>query len=130
MKLKMTYGNFEFTGEKEDLLDLMMELETKSASGTMPKAKSDWHWNEDSVDKLATILDGQKLNVVRAFKKNRTLKYRELCKLTGLRGQALSARLAAITKNSQRAVGHEKAWLIDHVWTVPGDRDERDYYIH
>jgi hypothetical protein len=136
MALKMIYKGFEFEGDKDELIALMEELQEGTAPAPnipLPPSKpsaASWRWTEEAVEKMFNMLYEGKLEVIKAFKKSRVLKYHELCKLSGLRGQELSARLAAITKNSQKAVGHDEAWLIDHEWTVPYDREQRNYFIH
>jgi hypothetical protein len=130
MALRMTYNGFKFEGDKDELIALMKELDGDSSISPEQSEPANWRWTQDAVEKLFDMLYGDKLKVIKAFKKGRVLKYHEFCKLTGLRGQELSARLGAITKNSRNAVGHDDAWLIDKEWTVPYDRDERNYFIH
>jgi hypothetical protein len=130
MALKMAYKGFEFEGSKDELITLMEELQGGVPTPFIKSGSASWRWTQEAVGTMFDMLYGDKLAVVKAFKKDRVIKYHELCKLCGLRGQELSARLAAITKNSHKAVGHDDAWLIDHEWTVPNDRDQRNYFIH
>jgi hypothetical protein len=134
MPVKMIYKkDFEFIGDKEELLEVMKELEQGSIISTSSGAHSkaaDWKWTEENVKDMLDSLNDQTFKVLKAFKKTSTIKYHELCKSSGLRAQKLAIRLTAIRRNAQKAVGHKGAWLVNRRWTIPGDREQRDYYIH
>ncbi|SRR5579884_2307313 len=138
---KMNYEGFEYEGTPDELFEIRARLTgNKPTSGDAnlrseqrngSRREQTWHWTDEAVADVVEHVWGSGEKVLRAFADHgRELKYKELCKYTGLRGLSLVGPLSAIKKFVQNAVGNRNAKLIDRRWTIPGNRDERIYYIH
>jgi hypothetical protein len=139
---KMRFKEFEFEGTPIELAELsarlngnrapVVETEFKAEVGkTNGVSAATWRWNEAAVEAVVEHVWGKGEKVLRAFVEHgREMKYKDLCKLTGLRGLQLVGPLSGIRKHVKKAIGHDRAKLIESRWVVPGDRDERIYSIH
>lgn len=134
---KLTFEGFTFEGTPEELAELTQRLNPGSrqpsrssvpANG-LPRAT--WRWNDEAVRTVVNHVWGKGEKVLRAFVDHgREIKYKDLCRYTGMRGLQLVGPLSGIRKHVQNAIGHHYAKLIESRWVVPGDRDERIYSIH
>jgi hypothetical protein len=131
--LRLNNG-LEFEGSAEELAEIAGRLEQltlKRTTGTANHGDVTWRWNDDAVDTVIDQSYGKALEILQVFGKHgRELKYSDLCRLTGLRGLQLVGPLSAIRKKAKKAIGHDKAKLIEKRWVIPGNRDERIYSIH
>lgn len=138
---KLMFGGMEFEGSPKELAEIAKILEAGGASvtsasntgassnGVQPNAT--WRWNDRAVDSVVNLSYGTSLKVMEAFAQHgRELKYKDLCRLTNMKGIKLVAPLSAISKKAKKAIGHHDARLIDSRWVIPGNRDERVYWIH
>lgn len=95
------------------------------------KGRDTWRWNDEAVEEVVDGCYGKSEKVLRAFVQHGgELKYKDLCRYTQMRGLQLVGPLSAIRKKVKKAIGHDKAKLIEQRWVVPGDREERVYFIH
>lgn len=111
--------------------DIAAILNTMAGGGVRPAGGEPWRWTDDAVEELIQSAYGPTMKVLRAFVEHgRTLSYTDLCKYSGRRGLELVGPLSALRKRARKAVGHKQAQLVYVKWTVPGDREKRQYSIH
>jgi hypothetical protein len=136
---RLSMANINLNGMEVELtLDELEELTERlsrkkhAITGDTGNAKDTdtWRWNSAAMDQVVDACYGKSLKILQVFVEHgRELKYKDLCKFVGLRGLHLVGPLSALRKKVKRAIGHDKAKLIEQRWVIPGNRDERIYYI-
>ena len=117
--------------ELEELTRRMARNPLATESPRNEKAADTWRWSDAAVKEVADGCYGKSEKVLRTFiQHGRELKYKDLCRYTSMRGLQLVGPLSAIRKRVKKAVGHDNAKLILKRWVIPGNRDERIYFIH
>jgi hypothetical protein len=131
-KVKLNGLEVELSLDELEELTRRMSKNSGVIGGLQNEKRNDiWHWNDKAVKEVADGCYGKSEKVLRAFVQHgRELKYKDLCKYTTMRGLELVGPLTAIRKRAKKAVGHDNAKLILKRWVVPGNRDERIYFIH
>lgn len=131
---KVKFNGLEVELSLDELEELTRRMNKHSAADQIPrgeKSNDTWRWNPEAVNEVVDACYGRSEKVLRTFVDHgRELKYKDLCRYTGLRGLQLVGPLSAIRKKVKKAIGHDKAKLILTRWVIPGNRDERIYSIH